>query len=641
MKISIALEALTGTFETDMQRASKRSAREMRKIRKQAAQMGRAVAAAVAVAGAAMIAATKSSVDFADGLAKSAKTVGVGVEALQELRFAAEQSGIGAQGLDDSLRRLQRRAGEFANSGAGPAQKAFEQLGISVVDASGKVKDTETLFEEIVVAMEDIEDTARRTALQAQLFGDDFGPKLDVLIRQGIKGVTDLRQEARDLGIVLSAELAAKAEDVADKMNIFNRVMRTQIASVVLDNAEAINSLVGSIINMIPPLVNGTARLLQFIGVLKEVPLSVREENLAILGQELRELDRDIMIAQDFGQPTAFLRRRKEKLVAELRAEEDAYKAARERAEKQLRIDVPDTGGGTDVSPPAIVTPDIPEIDTTVADAIAALELQAATLGMTEAEVQLYRLALDGASDAQLRYAETVLGTIDGQRELMDLQQQADAVVEANKNGAERFAEELGRLNDMLGAGVLAYEEYERAVARIQDQFFPIVDAADDSFSQMDEFAKQAASNMQDVFADLIFDPFQDGLSGMISGFADAMRRMLAEAAAAALLKQMFSGFAGSDNAFLSSLGAAFGGSRDSGGRGQPGKAYYIGTGAQPEMFIPDTAGTFVPASQHGSQAMTFQTIVQAPQGRITRESEGRARAMQMGQAAEYRRRNS
>ena len=38
-----------------------------------------------------------------------------------------------------------------------------------------------------------------------------------------------------------------------------------------------------------------------------------------------------------------------------------------------------------------------------------------------------------------------------------------------------------------------------------------------------------------------------------------------------------------------------YGGGRDSGGTGMAGTAYMIGTGAQPEMFIPNTNGTFVP----------------------------------------------
>lgn len=39
---------------------------------------------------------------------------------------------------------------------------------------------------------------------------------------------------------------------------------------------------------------------------------------------------------------------------------------------------------------------------------------------------------------------------------------------------------------------------------------------------------------------------------------------------------------------------------RDNGGRGRRGLAYLIGTGAQPEMFVPDQAGEFYPADQLG-----------------------------------------
>jgi hypothetical protein len=56
---------------------------------------------------------------------------------------------------------------------------------------------------------------------------------------------------------------------------------------------------------------------------------------------------------------------------------------------------------------------------------------------------------------------------------------------------------------------------------------------------------------------------------------------------------------------------ASMGGShvkRDSGGRGFPGEAYFIGIGAQPEAFIPDSPGTFVPNADRmmGGINLTF-----------------------------------
>lgn len=184
-----------------------------------------------------------------------------------------------------------------------------------------------------------------------------------------------------------------------------------------------------------------------------------------------------------------------------------------------------------------------------------------------------------------------------------------------------------------------AAEETTAAFAGIGQVELP-VKKIEGGFLQIEEFGIQAARNIQTHFADFLFDPFQDGLSGMVKGFADAMRRMLAEAAAAQILKQMFGTLSTSANPFFASLGAAFGGSRDSGGRGYPGQVYAIGTGAQPEMFIPDTAGTFVPASKQGGQSIVYQTIVQAPEGRITRESEGRLRARDAQRGAMFSGRN-
>ncbi|KGM52610.1 hypothetical protein N799_13430 [Lysobacter arseniciresistens ZS79] len=67
--------------------------------------------------------------------------------------------------------------------------------------------------------------------------------------------------------------------------------------------------------------------------------------------------------------------------------------------------------------------------------------------------------------------------------------------------------------------------------------FRAMAEEAGKSYGQMSEFAKQAAGNMQDTLADFLFDPFKDGIDGMVEGFANALRRMAAEAAASAIFK--------------------------------------------------------------------------------------------------------
>lgn len=78
----------------------------------------------------------------------------------------------------------------------------------------------------------------------------------------------------------------------------------------------------------------------------------------------------------------------------------------------------------------------------------------------------------------------------------------------------------------------------------------------------IEEFGKEAARNMQTAFADFLFDPFDGGLKGMVKSFGQTVRRIAAEAASSAILKSIFGGLSGSNNAFL----AAFGGMFDTGG---------------------------------------------------------------------------
>jgi hypothetical protein len=120
----------------------------------------------------------------------------------------------------------------------------------------------------------------------------------------------------------------------------------------------------------------------------------------------------------------------------------------------------------------------------------------------------------------------------------------------------------------------------------------------------MDEFTKRAAQGMQSAFADFLFNPFEEGVKGMLKSFTLMLARIAAEAMASQILKQLFGGLAGSDNAIWSSIGKAFGGTvastevpgvRDVGGRGEAGKPYVINPKAGPELFIPATAGEFIP----------------------------------------------
>jgi len=91
------------------------------------------------------------------------------------------------------------------------------------------------------------------------------------------------------------------------------------------------------------------------------------------------------------------------------------------------------------------------------------------------------------------------------------------------------------------------YEEESRRTWEAKEQMR--IDALDtmrhevkEVFSKMSYFAEQAARNIQDAFADFLFDPFEKGLQGMLESFINTLRRMAAEMLAAKILFSVFSG---------------------------------------------------------------------------------------------------
>lgn len=686
MKISIALEALTGKFTTDTDRASKQFQRDMKRMERDAAQMGRRIAAAVTVAAAALTAMVRQQVNVADEMGKNAQKIGVSTEALSQLEHVANLSGTSLEGLQTGLLRLSRTASD-AQNGLATAARAFEQIGVSAEKSDGTLKDTDQLLMEIADRFSSMEDGAKKAALAQELFGRS-GAQLIPMLNQGRDGIEALRKEADALGLTITGNTAAAAAAFNDNLTrlqaaatgfarqltaemlpalemVSERLSAAAVESAGFrSEAEAGADRIVRALAFVVDAAEGVRRVFQVWGrvlavTLASVELGVWQLADSIVNGPGKMLNWLIQKANNI--PGVDIEFRFGLAVPQIKSLMNrAAGIVREGAADIQDILMKPLPGKTFLEdlanrtarelPPALrdAADEIrvlaaaaePATDA-VTKMIAALQLQAATLGMTDSEVQLYRLGLEGATDAQLRLAESILGTLDAHERFNDLQRQADEVMQANKTTAELFADEIGRLNDLWDAGVLSGAEYEKAVIRIQDSFFPVADEAEKAFSHIEEFASQAARNIQDTFAQFIYDPFADGLSGMVKGFADAMRRMIAEATAAQLLQQMFGGMSGSGNPFLAALGAQFGGSRDSGGRGYPGQAYYIGTGAQPEMFIPDTAGTFVPASKQGGNQITYQTIIQAPEGRITRESEGRMRARDQQRGAMMASRNA
>ena len=154
---------------------------------------------------------------------------------------------------------------------------------------------------------------------------------------------------------------------------------------------------------------------------------------------------------------------------------------------------------------------------------------------------------------------------------------------------------------------------------KVSEQLDGVAEKTEETADKMSVFAEQAARNMQDDFAEYLFDPFkEDGLKGMLDGFVTTLRKMASQAAAAKIFESLGSAAGSSSNAFIASLGS-FLTPRATGGPLAAGQASLIGEEG-PELFVPAVAGTVIPNDKLGAAA-PITVHVTAPAGRDSRSA--------------------
>jgi len=184
---------------------------------------GIGVAAVTSLLGAARMFAT-----VGDDLEEMSQRTGVSVEALSELGFAADIAGSDLETLETGIKHMQRAIVEAAG-GSESAQQALAKLGVSAADLAGLSPDEQ--FKRMADGIARIEDPALRVAVAMQIFGRS-GTKLIPLLAEGASGIEALQEQARRLGLTVSAETAHDAAELNDALDSLWRVVRQGVFTI-------------------------------------------------------------------------------------------------------------------------------------------------------------------------------------------------------------------------------------------------------------------------------------------------------------------------------------------------------------------------------------------------------------------------
>ncbi len=158
----------------------------------------------------------KSTIDTAEHLEKMSQRVGLSAESLSTLSYAAQLSGTDIGVFENAIQRLSRNVDD-ASRGIGDGKIAFEQLGVSVVNTDGTLRNAEIIMKDVADKFATMEDGTKKTALALKIFGR-AGADLIPMLNGGAAALNSMQQEARDLGLEISTNTAEHAAEFKDNM---------------------------------------------------------------------------------------------------------------------------------------------------------------------------------------------------------------------------------------------------------------------------------------------------------------------------------------------------------------------------------------------------------------------------------------
>ncbi len=125
-------------------------------------------------------AAAQEVADLRNDIADASTRSGIATDTLQGLRLAAEGAGLQFSALTSGLDQFGRRVSDAAKGGNATAE-AFAELGVSVTDANGDIRDGDAVLRETLAALNAMEPSAQRSALAVETLGRAGGRLLQAL----------------------------------------------------------------------------------------------------------------------------------------------------------------------------------------------------------------------------------------------------------------------------------------------------------------------------------------------------------------------------------------------------------------------------------------------------------------------------
>lgn len=188
----------------------------------------------------------------ADEIGDTAAKLGLSAEQLQEWNHTARISGVATESLQKGFIKVNSILGDIATGNGDKLTDSLAAIGLTVDDLKGKNADQ--AFEIIRKSLAGVKDESLRVGLANEFFGDKLGADLLPMLSSEEQAISDLRNEARELGIITNeqAETAGHFTDSLDRTKQSLSSLAMDVAVLVLP---ALEYLLGIIRDKIIPTI--------------------------------------------------------------------------------------------------------------------------------------------------------------------------------------------------------------------------------------------------------------------------------------------------------------------------------------------------------------------------------------------------
>jgi hypothetical protein len=505
-------------------------------------KLGTAFAAAGAAAATALAAMVRSAINSNDELAKMSQRIGVAVEDLSALRYAAELSGVEMGTLEKGLGKLSLNMLDAAG-GTGRAAAAFGKLGIAADDGNGNLRDTADVLADVADRFSQMDDGAEKSALAVDLFGK-AGKDLIPLLNAGRDGLDEMRAEAEALGLVIDSDTAAASERFNDNLTRLQGALKgvvNRVTAAVLPALEALTNQIvaaakdgATLAKVAAFITTGFRIVVTTIKVVVGVFRILGEVIGGVLALGFNSFKGLVEVIKAFGNVgiTTFNSIGKV-LEAFAKNAQAVFSAFRKALSGDFSGAFEDIKAGLAGVGNAFV-------EATKSQAAAIFDV-----GSTYVDVMKSQVGILGDIAGQV--TDIVVGTATDIKDIWTAE--APNIEAATKKAAQSaFRPVAEEAEAVVKDAEVAREKIERAITvrpeRVKDALVEIVEETRRTLTTMEELAQGAAASVLDSFQDFMFNPFEASLKDMLASFIQTLAKMAAEVAKRKILESLFTGAA-------------------------------------------------------------------------------------------------